>query len=124
VFELPAQDTRRLLQALMRQIIAPAHIRTAIEIAVAEVLNNISEHGDALDRLCGQVGPNRIEITVQDRGPALPRHLLAPQTSPDPRNWPEGGFGWPLVHALVSDLRYRRVGGINRLTLGFSWIDH
>ena len=29
--------------------------------------------------------------------------------------WPEGGFGWSLIHVLATQLRYRRVAGKNWL---------
>lgn len=99
-------------------------VRDAVEIAVAEALNNINEHGGALAHLNGRAGPLRIDITIVDHGPPLPQATLSPAAPPPahlPTTLPEGGFGWPLIHALTSEVAYQRIGDENRLRLGFAW---
>lgn len=93
----------------------------ALELILAEVLNNIVEHG------YGNSGEGTISITVLaddsgltcsigDFGPELPAECLCPDaTRPAPVDLPEGGFGWFLIRDLAHDLRYERHEGRNRL---------
>lgn len=105
-----------------------AQIDPSWEIVVAEVLNNIVEHAY-------QSGEGKIYLSLEFRsGP--PAILLAEFTDfgrpmPDgkppvakPANLdvqrddlPEGGFGWAMIHALVSSLVYHRNEGCNNLSL-------
>lgn len=99
-----------------------------IEIALAEALNNIAEHG--FDGLAPEpvqvqidIGRTRIEITLVDRGHPYPAYQLPePKThdlSVDATDLPEGGFGWMLIHSLTSELIYTRTSCENRLSLCF-----
>ncbi|MFO1176093.1 MAG: ATP-binding protein [Paracoccaceae bacterium] len=116
---------RRAVARFARQI--TAEDAGALELTLAEVLNNIVEHAYA-----GQPGgpisltiwrePARLGCLVEDRGQAMPG--LAP---PDPPlaaiagqagDLPEGGWGWALIRAMTEDLAYDRRQGVNRLRFG------
>lgn len=99
-------------------------------IALAEALNNIEEHAYA-----GQSGlpvlieieacARRLHFRIEDRGTPLPGDTLPGGSMPatDPvalEKWPEGGFGWPLLRHLTSDLSYNRRGDWNRLCFTIS----
>ncbi len=96
-------------------------LRSAAEIVLAEVLNNIVEHAYA-----GTTGVIELKLSpragtlccdVRDFGVALPDGRVPGALLPagDADGPPEGGFGWYLIHSLASDLRYRRRGGCNHL---------
>ena len=91
-------------------------------IALAEVLNNVVEHGYATDT-CGAVSvtlsdkAKSVVITVQDWGIAYPHDALPSGDMPDPTHLAEGGYGWFLIKTLVSDVAYERARRSNILTL-------
>lgn len=99
-----------------------------IEVALAEVINNIVEHAyqgreaGEIRILCRRTAA-ALEFETVDRGAALPGESL-PEGGPAdlavPRNrLPEGGFGWMLIRSLTSDLRYSRRDGENHLVIRF-----
>lgn len=105
--------------------LAPEHV-DAVEIVLAEVLNNIVEHGyradgSSLISMTVTARKNGVDCVVCDRGLGMPDGKI-----PCPRRFdaemkdmddlPEGGFGWGLIHDLASDLRYTREGKENRLS--------
>lgn len=92
------------------------------ELVLAEVMNNIAEHGGA--------DPSRVPVihltvmrhdtglvcAITDDGPALPGRITAQQPGlPAADTLPEGGFGWFLIHDLTQQLCYFRDGGRNVL---------
>lgn len=109
-----------------------------VELALAEVLNNICEHGgqdDALRldgrahapliHLCVARHTGGIACAITDDGLPLPPACLDPRTLPytvpDPPEdaviamLPEGGFGWYLIQDLTASLSYFREGRRNFL---------
>ena len=97
-----------------------------IELVLAEILNNIAEHGDHAslpEKICLKwaLHKNRFSAEISDAGVAyspLEKIRAAKKhknTSFD--NLPEGGFGWRIISALCSDIHYRRHGNINILKL-------
>lgn len=96
--------------------------RYTVELVLAEVLNNIVEHGYAgLDpglvsiRLClDRLG---LVCDLTDHGHPFPdgRPPAPSRRGPDPAALPEGGFGWSLIHQLTQGVSYRREDGCNRL---------
>lgn len=109
-----------------------------VELALAEVLNNICEHGsrDEAQRLGGRVHSPLIHLcvvrhvggiacAVTDDGRPLPPECLDPRTLPyvgTPQDGadavlmlPEGGFGWYLIQDLTASLSYFREGRRNFL---------
>ena len=98
----------------------------ALELALAEVLNNVVEHGyggrpAGLVRVIIGRGPGGLNCRIEDAGSPVPEDLLV---SPENEEYPfldgdpipEGGFGWKLIHSLVTDIRYRSEGGYNRIS--------
>ncbi|MEZ5911235.1 MAG: ATP-binding protein [Paracoccaceae bacterium] len=101
----------------------PDDTRSAAELVLAEVMNNIVEHayrggsGDMDLHLRAAPGGIRCEIT--DSGAPIPGGLLpdpAPGQTYRPDDLPEGGFGWFLIRTLAQDLQYRREHGRNCLS--------
>lgn len=104
--------------------------RDAIELALAEALTNIVQHGFA----GGQGKPVRVrvrdraaalEIDLWDDGRPIPSERLS-QADPsttfrfDPTNLaelPEGGMGLALIKAAFHEVRYGSRNGVNRLHL-------
>jgi len=104
-----------------------------LEIALAEIINNIAEHayGEATD------GP--IELTVLaddtclvfilvDQGLAMPGMSIPAAQVHDLDvpllELPEGGFGWFLIRTLAGNLDYRRIDGQNHLTFSMPRLIH
>lgn len=117
---------------------ARADVISKLELALAEVLNNICEHGSHADaeRLGGRIHSPLIHLcvvrhvggiacAVTDDGRPLPPECLDPRTLPysDPPDQddlsvlrlPEGGFGWYLIQDLTASLSYFREGRRNFL---------
>ncbi|RVT82136.1 ATP-binding protein [Rhodobacteraceae bacterium CCMM004] len=93
----------------------------ALELVLAEVLNNVVEHayGAAARGLVDvRVGAVRgqIDCTVVDAGRPMPGGAMPPGTPPAPFPEPEGGFGWMIIRQLAQDLSYRREDGRNCLS--------
>jgi len=105
-----------------------------VELALAEILNNICQHGGEgaaerpdgrshapLIHLCVIRHVGGIACAVTDDGIPLPDHCLGahilPRAPPaDERSaLPEGGFGWFLIQDLTASLSYFREGRRNFL---------
>lgn len=109
-----------------------------LELALAEVLNNICQHGTnhEAERLDGRVHSPLIHLCVvrhvggiacaiTDDGQPLPPHCLTPRNdavsvpSADQNEailrLPEGGFGWQLIREITASLSYLREGRRNFL---------
>jgi serine/threonine-protein kinase RsbW len=94
-------------------------------IVLAEVLNNVEEHayaGRAGDPVTVRLEAvdGALRCVVEDRGSHFPKGRLPGSDMPvsNPAaldSLPEGGFGWPLVRKLTSDVTYVRDGETNRL---------
>jgi serine/threonine-protein kinase RsbW len=103
--------------------------RAAARIVVAEALNNIVEHayagqgGKQID-LHLQILQKTVRFRITDTGAPLPGEILPPGAFPaiscGADNLPEGGFGWPLIHALTDKLSYQRKDSENILQFHIS----
>ena len=101
-----------------------AEDRSAIEIVLAEVLNNIAEHAydmadPGLIELVISHAPEAVCIELADNGRPYPGDSL-PEGKPavighSLERLPEGGFGWFLIRAMADNLTYRREEGCNHL---------
>lgn len=100
------------------------HLKDDVQIVLAEALNNIVEHAYK----GGSFGAIALTVTLRDRhvhlcltdwGHALPDNAVPRAQGPDPDTLSEGGYGWFLIHALTSEIRYARIARSNRLTLRF-----
>ncbi|RDC71569.1 hypothetical protein DLJ49_14225 [Rhodovulum sp. 12E13] len=97
----------------------------ALEMALAEALNNVVEHAYLedpegwivieLDLLHGWAA-----CRIWDGGRPMPRKGIPTTPFPDlsvPLDaLPEGGFGWALIHSLAEHLSYERLDECNCLT--------
>ncbi len=95
-----------------------------LELVLAEVLNNIVEHGyvgteAGLIDLSIVRDKRGLSCSVRDDGTPLPAdHLirnLETHKRPEPIDLPEGGFGWFLIRDLAEDLGYARSENSNLL---------
>ena len=97
-----------------------------IVVVMAEAVNNVVEHaycGVARQDMCLSVELNdeQAVIELRDRGRPIDGALLLrkqmPRIDGAVADLPEGGFGWPLIHALASGVRIDRSEDENRLRL-------
>lgn len=96
-----------------------------LEIALAEVFNNIVEHAYA-DRDDGRIEitiemlPPGMHFTIVDTGAEMPQGRLPVGHSANPdlsaHEQAEGGYGLHLIRLIAKKLRYNRVGDENQLT--------
>lgn len=132
-FHFPAaQASIRLALRQWRQAMETsdicADLTARAESVLAEVLNNIAEHGQDeaqlgwIDLHCDMI-PSGLLLVVTDQGRPLPSHLLVPpqQAAPHPGDYlladlPEGGFGWSIIRCLACDLQHQRLASGNRLS--------
>ena len=111
--------------AFVREVGGSEQDLTAVELAMAEVLNNVVEHayGDQ------GVGPMTLEIEaledeirlrIRDSGYPMPKGRLpsgqAADTTLADFEQDEGGYGLHMIRQLAKKLRYTRVGEENHLT--------
>lgn len=96
------------------------------QIVLGEVLNNIVEHAfegipNGKILLAAFRSSSTLRLVVKDNGIPMPNGQL-PQR-PEPRidvaipELPEGGFGWPMIRALTSEISYKRQADDNILSL-------
>lgn len=102
---------------------------TEIEIALTEAVNNVVEHayaevGAGSIRLLCSLRPGQLDIRIFDTGRPLPEDRLPPGLAADlsvaREDLPEGGFGWFLIRAFTTEIRYDRCAGCNHLSLRFA----
>jgi serine/threonine-protein kinase RsbW len=100
---------------------------TNIQIALAEALNNVVEHGfvkdgDGTVDIKITVFAEKTVVQVIDNGkefspPKIPEPPLLDQNDFD--NLPEGGFGWFLINETTSSFELYRASNKNHLVLNF-----
>lgn len=107
----------------------PATEISSVQIVVAEVLNNITEHAypdqhPGSFNLHVRVTRDQIVAVVSDHGERVPDCVLFSHPLADPggdaADLPEGGFGWSLIHVLSARIRHRYVDGQNWLAIAIS----
>lgn len=122
-------SVRSALRAAMARFLRQMTEQEAgmLELILAEVLNNIVEHGyenngDGSITLSIVRDQRGISCAVSDDGVALPMGCLMQgagaeidHSRPEPEDLPEGGFGWFLVRDLAEGLGYHRENGRNLL---------
>lgn len=97
-----------------------------MEVVLAEVLNNVVEHGYA-DVEDGKIflrivaEDQTLRILCRDNGVPMPG-LNAPDPGPPDLDVPlnelqEGAFGWFMIRAIAADIKYERQDGCNYLSL-------
>lgn len=95
----------------------------AIQILLAEALNNVVEHAyppgtSGNVTLILRARQSGLMIEIRDRGRPMPEGRAPVGRHPSSRLVqypPEGGFGWFLIRELASDLVYDRRDGENYL---------
>lgn len=117
---------RRVMEAL-EPLCLTAEESAAVELVLAEALNNVFEHAYGGDETPQPVALScchrcdGLHVTLIDSGRPMPgRRLPLGRCRPvggDLADLPEGGFGWFLIRNLTQDLSYLRVGGENHLHL-------
>ena len=115
-FRAEADAVREVLVALGQRL--QPHVSTDLmgraELVLAELLNNISQHGRPasaaprpLVHLSVVAQADGLSCSVSDDGGILPKICLDPHL-PDASSHPEGGFGWFLIGHLTQSLTYFR----------------
>lgn len=109
-----------------------------LELVLAEVLNNIVEHGGGAESVRGAPWAPQVHLcivshegglacAVTDDGVVLPDECLRPRALPGDtgavEELPEGGFGWYLIQDLTQALCYFREGPRNFLSFHVSLMD-
>lgn len=120
------------IQELAAAYAIPREMLFAVNLCVEEVLSNIVRHGYG--------GGSRLPITIdfairgrdsfvfviEDRAPAFdpleftPRELPLPSASIE--DYEPGGQGIRLLRKFAGGLSYERLGGGNRVTIGFTFM--
>lgn len=99
----------------------------SIEIAMAEALNNVVEHGYAFCEN-GQIDISLdlvdavLRLAIRDQGkkfPGIPQKKEMHGDAVAFENLPEGGFGWFLIHSLTRRIDYAFLDDKNVLFLEF-----
>jgi serine/threonine-protein kinase RsbW len=125
------QDVARATEAFAAQLPARLAGRAgdAVQIALAEVLTNIVQHGlrgraPAPIELDWQERDDRLEVEVRDAGDPIPAARLAAAGEAtfafDPDDLsalPEGGLGLAILKTAFDVVDYRSGAGINVLHL-------
>ncbi|MCB2128374.1 MAG: ATP-binding protein [Rhodobacteraceae bacterium] len=114
---------RRAIARFARRI--PDDAAGALELALAEVLNNIVEHAYAglppgPVELELRLGSEMLDCRVIDHGHPMPG-LMLPKGEMQPiaatvDDLPEGGWGWALIKTLTTSLCYTRDQNANQLS--------
>jgi serine/threonine-protein kinase RsbW len=114
---------RRAVARFARRI--PDDAAGALELALAEVLNNIVEHAYAglppgPVEILLRLGDEKLECRVVDHGHPMPG-LMLPNGEMQPigetvDDLPEGGWGWALIKMLTTSLCYTRNRNANQLS--------
>lgn len=128
--EATPEATRGMLSRVMAELkdLMTAERAGMIEVALAEIVNNIVEHAyaecpDGEIRLTALVDDTLLRFEIRDDGLPLPGGTLPPGRPADlgggRQALPEGGFGWLLIRSIARDLSYARQDGVNRLTVDF-----
>jgi serine/threonine-protein kinase RsbW len=92
-----------------------------VELAVVEICSNVIRHGHpgdpaALVHVVFEGDGHCLQIEIRDEGPAFSVEQTAmPEidTTMPVDDLPIGGFGIPIVHALMDAVEYSRDGNVN-----------
>lgn len=132
LFEVTLEGTQAEVRGLLGQVLnaleplcLAAEESAAVELVLAEALNNIFEHayggvrGPRPVTLSCCLRGDGLHITLVDMGQPMPGGGLplgrARSVEGDLADLPEGGFGWFLIKDLARDVSYLRLGNENHL---------
>ncbi len=122
------ESTRTAIREIAGLIDAGRVVRDDIvqlEIALAEVFNNIVEHAyvgrnDGMMDILVEMRSPGMHFTIIDDGAAMPTGRLPGGETADPdrkaHEQPEGGYGLHLIRHIARKLRYERVEDSNKLS--------
>ena len=123
------QEVGKLISGYLTKEKLESHICNAVEISLAEALNNVIKHAYLNKSHHGidiNIRKNNkyLEVEVIDNG--LPRtELGTPTLEFDPDdidNLPESGMGLYIIHQLMDEVNYITLNGKNYFTLK-KWLD-
>lgn len=121
-------DALARLKAFISDLGCPPDRASEVELACAEALNNVVEHGDPASgnlrlHLNAVVSGDKLSVDVFDNGTPFD----APNAETAKVNLisatdtvAEGGFGWGLIHMLADAVTVTRKNNTNHLNVCFS----
>lgn len=117
------REALKTVNKLLEDIVAIEQM-AAIELCMAETLNNIVEHGykeKAGGRINIQVERSNAVVCFSVSDTGHPNLVMSEQALPDasfdPDAMADGGYGFSLMQTIASRLDYRRVDGVNVTTI-------
>ena len=113
-----------ITQRLRQRQVLPEALET-LELVLAEVLNNLVEHGydergGSVD-LSVTIASDGLRCRIADQGRRAPCAALTGSALPDASTMPEGGWGWYLVCTMSENIEYTQENGWNVLRLTIPW---
>jgi serine/threonine-protein kinase RsbW len=112
------------VRGICSEHLAGEQARGLVELALVEACSNAIRHnryGDSAHvfELDVRVRDEAIEFVLTDEGPPFDFSArgLPPLDQCAPADLPEGGFGVPLIHAIMDEAECRREGARNVLRL-------
>jgi len=127
--ELAARGGIVAVMARLRALDLPEQIAGDVELALAEAVNNVTEHAyrerdDGTITVTARLEDKRLVLRISDNGLPMPDGKMPQPRTHDlsgrAEELPEGGFGWGLIHALTSTVRYDRRAQRNTLSMVFT----
>jgi serine/threonine-protein kinase RsbW len=114
----------RALRSLCSASGLPARESARVELAVAEALNNVIRHayhheaGHPIE-IVFALESGRFTIEIWNEGEPMPERGPATlEFDPaDLEHLPEGGMGLYIIHSVMDQVEFRRVGDRNALTM-------
>ena len=112
----------------LRDLQLPEFIAGDVELALAEAVNNVTEHAyrgrtDGMITVSCRLEDERLIVNISDHGDPMPEGELPEAVEHDletaRHELPEGGFGWGIIYALASAVRYDRRAQRNTLSIIF-----
>jgi len=119
-------NTRAVLHAVETTLLGAgvsAKDTENIELVLAEVLNNVTEHAyrgtSGPVEMILTIAAGAVECTIRDQGRPMPGGAPPKGHVPRPdcpvEALPEGGFGWFIIHRFTRDLTLQSCEGWNVL---------
>lgn len=124
---MAAREARQKLLSELRPLKLGTRDAGTVELVLAEVLNNIVEHAYRDQNASGKIAiscehrADGLHLQIIDEGEAMPEGDIPTgaraSLDVDINDLPEGGFGWFIIRDLAKDLKYKRIGTKNQLSM-------